>query len=428
MEAPSDEASGRTTLPWALVLLVLLLFGLWLRLHAFGFPPGFLFDEHHFVENARNYLSHRADWNDHPPLGKLLIAASILVLGDHSVAWRLPALLFGLVTLAAGGLATARLFRSRRAGLVALALLSADGFLIAYSRAGLLDGYLAGCLALALLLSTCRWNPGLALGAGALLGLAVNVKFSGVGVAAPLAVSLLFSSSSWGRRLGLGLVIGAAAAVVYVGVYAFGLSMAGQPAGARAVVSDTLRLLHHHAALTDMKNPSVSGWPSWVLPARAIVMSRVDSFGEVRVLTMLGNLVTWWSAVLLAAAAGWTVFALGARVVARESVEGEARLVTRFVVGHGKAVLLLGSAALAFLAPWVLTHRDSYLYHFLPSYEALVLLLGAFVAWLRGQAPRLALGFLCAVVLVASVYAPVWSSMPLPSAGVEGRLFLPGWR
>lgn len=76
----------------------------------------------------------------------------------------------------------------------------------------------------------------------------------------------------------------------------------------------------------------------------------------------------------------------------------------------------------------LLTHRDSYLYHFLPSYEALVLLLGAFVAWLRGQAPRLALGFLCAVVLVASVYAPVWSSMPLPSAGVEGRLFLPGWR
>ncbi len=67
---------------WLLLGLaaVLIALGVWCRTVGFGFPPTFLFDEHHFVENARNYLNHAADWNDHPPLGKLFIAASIRVL------------------------------------------------------------------------------------------------------------------------------------------------------------------------------------------------------------------------------------------------------------------------------------------------------------------------------------------------------------
>ena len=50
---------------------------------------------HHFVENARNILATRSDWNDHPPLGKLLLAIGIVALGERQ------ALAFGF-TLGAG--------------------------------------------------------------------------------------------------------------------------------------------------------------------------------------------------------------------------------------------------------------------------------------------------------------------------------------
>ena len=416
------------TLPWLIALFSLLGLGLVLRLYAFDFPAGFFFDEYHFVENARNYLEHKADWNDHPPLGKLIIAGSIRLLGDRAVAWRLPSLVAGLFTVVLAGLTVARLFRSRNAGVVAAALLASDGFLISYSRVGVLDGMLAAALVLALFLTTLKWTPRLAIAAGVVLGGAACLKFSGICVALPLLVSLALDESSWRRRAALAVNLGAVAAVVYLGVYALGLSLAGQPTGVVAVVQDSQRLLQHHAALTEMKNPFVSGWATWFLPRRAIVMSRVDTLGEARVLTMLGNLATWWSAGLVGASVLWTVLVQGFAVVRHESIGEDASPLARFVVGHGKAVLVLTSAAFAFLAPWMLSHRDSYLYHFLPSYLAMVMLLGGAIGWLRLRAPRLALGFLCVVLVVAAFYAPVWSSMPMRASAVKSRLFLEGWR
>ena len=71
--APGDR-------PWVAVCAVLMLLGVVLRVAFVEFPARIVYDESHFVENARNYLAHRADWNDHPPLGKLIIAASMTTL------------------------------------------------------------------------------------------------------------------------------------------------------------------------------------------------------------------------------------------------------------------------------------------------------------------------------------------------------------
>jgi Dolichyl-phosphate-mannose-protein mannosyltransferase len=65
----SDSVRFATT---ALCLGLLCLGVLW-RLVELDYPRTFSFDEHHFVSNARNYIAHRADWNDHPPLGKLVL-------------------------------------------------------------------------------------------------------------------------------------------------------------------------------------------------------------------------------------------------------------------------------------------------------------------------------------------------------------------
>ncbi|HVV48192.1 MAG TPA: glycosyltransferase family 39 protein [Polyangia bacterium] len=427
--------------PVALLALVLIVAGCALRLHAFRFPSTLLFDEVHFVENARNYLAGRADWNDHPPLGKLLIAASIRVAGDGPLGWRLPALVLGLLTILCGALAAGRLFRDPRAGWLTAALLSADGFFIGYSRVGLLDGYLAACAAAALLVASARGTRRIALAGGALLGIAGNVKFSGAGVLLPLAVALLTAEGS-GRpharrqRLLSFAILVAVAGAVYCALFAIGLRMARQPASLGAVVEASVALLKRHVGLTEMKNPWVSGWPTWALPWRPVMLGSVDQVAGVRVLSSLGNLAVWWGAVATGLALSVKIAWRGLGATLGPGAAGPGAAVSErgpagdgdFLAAHGRAALIVLALVAGFLAPWVLTHRDSYIYHFLPSYLGLVVLLGAASAWWIRRRPVAVLVFFVVVLLVTAFYAPVWSFVPLSPEAMRHRLFLPSWR
>jgi hypothetical protein len=251
----------------------------------------------------------------------------------------------------------------------------------------------------------------------------------------PLLVALALSPLTRPRRVLLAGLMLLAGACTYLGLYGVGLAMAGAPASVANVVAQTQRLLAQHAGATEMKNPWVSGWPTWALPRRALVLGFDERDGLVRALSCLGNLATWWAAVALSLLLGWRIAVRGLAATCAPSparAEAEDGSVTLspgvFLAAHGRAVVLLLSGALAFLAPWVLTHRDSYLYHFLPSYTALVLLLGAWLGWANARRPRVVLAFLAVVLLVAGFYAPVWSYLPLSRAGFEQRLFLESWR
>ena len=61
----SDARLNRVT---QLLLVALIIGGVVARVHDFGYPNELTWDEHHFVENARNLLEGRSDRNDHPPL------------------------------------------------------------------------------------------------------------------------------------------------------------------------------------------------------------------------------------------------------------------------------------------------------------------------------------------------------------------------
>ena len=125
------------------LLLALIAGGAAARLYDFGYPNELTWDEPHFVENARNILAGRSDWNDHPPLGKLLIAAGILAMGDQGAGWRLAPLLLGLALIGLAYALGASTFRSKTAGLYAAAFIAASGFVLAFSKTALLDGMLA---------------------------------------------------------------------------------------------------------------------------------------------------------------------------------------------------------------------------------------------------------------------------------------------
>ena len=56
-----------------------------------------IFDEKYYVPAANNLLHGVADNFEHPPLVKLIMAASISLFGDNGVAWRLPIILFAVL-------------------------------------------------------------------------------------------------------------------------------------------------------------------------------------------------------------------------------------------------------------------------------------------------------------------------------------------
>jgi len=63
------------------------------------FPTEFVFDESTYVPEAINILQGGYIYSFHPPLAKLLIAASIQVIGDNSLGWRLPSVLLGSLSI-----------------------------------------------------------------------------------------------------------------------------------------------------------------------------------------------------------------------------------------------------------------------------------------------------------------------------------------
>ena len=320
-----------------------------------------------------------------------------------------------------------RMFNDRRTGWFAAALLSADGFFISYSRVGLIDGYIVACGAGALLVATMRWRAPVALLAGAIVGLACSIKFSGIALVPMFAVALLVDPQlTFKKRVSLFAAMGGAAAVLYLGIFSLGLHLTNKAGSLEAVMSETLRLLKHHSELTEMKNPLTSSWPGWFLPVRPITI-QLPAPGGVRVLTTLGNLAIWWPAVSLAMSLLLIVAWRGVRATL-EKVPSASWGPGSFVAAHGRAVLLLGAASFAFIVPWMLSRRDSYVYHFLPAYLFLVVLLAAFVGWVAQQRRTPALVYLAVVLVVFSFYAPVWSFFPISTTAFESRLFLSGWR
>jgi dolichyl-phosphate-mannose-protein mannosyltransferase len=402
--------------PLACATVVAIATGIALRWQALGFPPGITFDEHHFVENARNYLTARSDWNDHPPLGKLLIAASISAFGDRSWGWRAPMALVGTLSVAFAFLAGRRAFGSWRAGAVAAGLLALDGFFIAYSRTALLDGLLASAYLGTTALLVGPLGLAALLGAAVLMGIAMSIKFSGIVLLLPVSFATLLGGPFrlW-QRLALLPALGLVAAGVYVAAYATGLSIAQQPSSPVAVAEHTARLWEHHAKLTDMTHPETSYWYTWFIPMNPIWMRHDVLPGAwVRVMATLGSPLTWW---------GSTVAAISVAVL---STVRASRARERGMDPGRLRILVLAWAAP--VLPWVFSARDSYLYHYLPAYGAALVLLGGLSAWLYRTRYLAGLGVVLVLLVVAGAYAPLGAQLPIQRAYLNALLFFPPWR
>jgi dolichyl-phosphate-mannose--protein O-mannosyl transferase len=404
-----------------IMLVVMVVGGVALRVWNIGAPPRFTFDEHHFIPNARHYLDGVADDNDHPPLGKLFIAASMLLFGDDPTGWRAASLILGLQTLVVAAALVREVTADRRAGWFAAAFFAADGFFLAYSRTALLDGGLA-CLVLWSILAALvarSWRGVLA--SAVLVGLAASVKWSGGFAVLPAL------AAAWMRRRvprwQVLLVFGIAAPATHVGLWMASLAFTHRPASPHALVILMRDLVHRHVSMGHTQNPLASHWFSWPLLYHPIVTKLAD-YGTGRLYSSsAGNPLLFLSAT---AAVVLTLAGAGACVVRRRAREWIAARVPR---DDARAALLLAGGWLALLAPWIVGRGAyTFMYHYLPSYGPALALAAAVAARVERRAPRAVAAYVGFALVLAIYFAPVWAEFPITVAAANRRLIFIPWQ
>jgi dolichyl-phosphate-mannose--protein O-mannosyl transferase len=449
---PAKSAPRTATGLFIAFAIVSVMLGVTLRWHNLHLPVHLAWDENHFVLNAVNYIDGRPDWNDHPPMGKLFIAAGILALGNTALGWRIAPYLFGLASIAAAFFLARRLFPGNpHAPWLAAGFIAIDGFFIGYSRTALLDGMVASLYLWGLyLVARARpfhvrdffWPCLVA-------AVATSVKWNGVVVLAPLFLVMLHHAvlivrapqpapPAPPRRRWLELLLLPLPLLLFPAVYGFihaaGLYLTGQPAAPGDVLRENIEIMVHHRALTDMTHVATSYWYEWPLMTNPIIPHALPLPGkQIMVEAHLGNPLLWYSASLSLLVALVLLLARLPLFFRRFFALPPPANASFNNTSPDDTLPRYGFALLAWFAPvfpWMLGQRDSYIYHYIPAYGAgLVLLSGVVSAATRTRAGLVfALVFAVAALGLTIYFAPILCQYPISTEAFEQRMWLEGWR
>lgn len=411
-------------------------------------PREVVFDEVHFGKFVTAYCcSHENIFDIHPPHGKIIIAAGSKILGYRGgfdfeyigkpypshispIALRImPALAGFFIPLVAFVLLRQLNLSSLIAFLGGLAL-ALDNALVVQSRIIALDSILIlatlGALSF-FFFGQSRRHAGWYVASGALAGLAVGVKFTGLaalGIIGLLIIGQLIKSRTYRDvkymiKTGL-FVLGAAVVVYGIGwaTHYTLLTRSGpgdewqRPSG--SLVRDTIemhRIMFDANYNLDATHPYSSKWWEWLVMHKPVFYWQSDTAG---LMYFIGNPVVWWGATILL-------------------VSG----IVHTCIVRRKITYSMGVFAVSYVvsfAPFVGVPRALFLYHYLTP-MVFALLFG--LAWIDSlleastftKKRKMALvgG---AVVLISAgfiLYSPLTYGFSVP-AWAESLFFVPGWR
>jgi dolichyl-phosphate-mannose--protein O-mannosyl transferase len=180
-----------------LIIFILAVFAFAIYGYYLHFPPDKYFDEVYHVENARSFFKGSGYVDVHPPLGKEIIAMSILHFGDVSWVWRLPSVVFGVGVVTLLYLIPLLLLRKRFVGIVLCLLYLFDGLCFTTARIALMNTNCAFFMLLSIFFliqyhPLQRWPRHKAfLASGLAFGLFVSTKWFGFYLIPVLGIWLL---------------------------------------------------------------------------------------------------------------------------------------------------------------------------------------------------------------------------------------------
>ena len=422
-----------------LIVLLLVAISLGTRFYNLNVPDSYYWDEIYFAFTAQEMAKgNTAVWGPckwpggfacewtHPPLGKELIALGIFIFGDNTFGWRFFSALFGgLATLFLYILGT-DLFRNKRIGLFAAFLYTFDSFGFVLSRVAIVDIFLLNFIILASLFlvkyGRSQKSYFLIL-SGVFCGLAMSVKWSGVYATAFLAtISFILayygevytatdkSNSFLLSTLKLVLKIFTLFMVVPLAVYVatyIPFFQYGRGLGDFIYLQNSMFLYHKHIDETAPPSPYESPWWKWPLLLRTIALY-VQSYDKGRYIYAIGNPFIWWT--------GCIFFVLSIIHVVRKKLPSLAF-----------AVL----SVFAYWLPWAVSPRKAtYIYHFLPSFIFILLIIAYFLEliWHRVRYGRafVMLYLLIAVGMFIYFY-PITAAVHIEDDTLGRYFWIRGW-
>ncbi len=386
-------------IPWLradrIVLAVLVAVAAATRLWHLGHPAEIVFDEVHFVAQARHYIRAEPFLDPHPPLAKLVIAAGILLFGDHPWSWRIGNALLGILLVALTYMLGRRMFASRLAGALAASFIICDGMFLVDSRVAVIDIVYLTMAAWSYLLlfrfaeATGPRDRRRTLAAmGITLGLCLAAKLYIPAVTFLLCAGFMvyfimrtqksapLTARVW-RTAGALVMVGALSAAVYIAVFLPHFVL-GWWAGISDLVHYYGDVMWYERSVEAATHPYSSPWWSWPLMLRPIAYwQNFPPQGKVATIWGGGNPLLWWGALT-------AITITAVRALERPN--------------PARSFLVLGY--LGYLAIWIPVGRTLFLYHYMPSVYLGYLALAAILAdaW-RGKAEM----WECAALLVTMV-------------------------
>jgi dolichyl-phosphate-mannose-protein mannosyltransferase len=430
-----------------LALAAVTLAGGLLRWWHLAVPDRIVFDESYYAHDACVFVKPasvcggigEAFSEEHPLLGKWIVAAGIKLFGYEPFGWRIMPVLAGTAAIALTFLLAWRLLRSTVAATLAAGLLAVDGMHFVLSRVAMLDVFVTTFSLATLLFVTVdrdrgrdrdrlRDRPWL-VAAGIAGGAAISTKWSGVPFLAMAAV-LVFV---WDRRArrhhesrsGSAIVptimpkIVAALVVVPLAIYA--ASFAGRLDGRVlalpwdhgswiwAFLRRQGHMLSFHVDLRGASSVRSPAW-SWPLLRRPVPFTFEVDAGRYREILALGNPVVWWAGALA------TVVCAARWLRARGGPEG---------------VVLAGVAAgYVWWLPVTSSRSFSFLFYFLPAVPFLCVAVALVAQRTWGSViGRTGTAVIVLAALSAFVFfLPIWAYRPLDAGSWTSRLWFTACR
>jgi dolichyl-phosphate-mannose-protein mannosyltransferase len=400
-------------------------------------PSRIMFDEIHYVPAAQSLLSLDSPRNvEHPMLGKELIAAGIVLLGDGPFGWRIMPSLAGTASVVAAFAFVWLLLGSMRAALVAAALTALNQTLFIQARTAMLDVFLGAFVMWALVLFLWaargsgaavwrRWT-----GASVLMGLAVAVKWAAVPYVALAGLAfvllrlrdvraqkrpLLAVLSGKEQRHWNGLptlhalvLLGVVSVAVYFVTFIPAFYYQNAP------ITSLRGLLHRQWEMYQLQTQVLhahtyqSDWWSWPLMIRPIWYFYEWDMGAQRGVLLIGNPLIMWGGLVAVLACLW------------------AWLRSRAMAPLAVALLWIASLAIYIVIPKSL---GFYYYYHLSGLFLCPVLAVAFHHFDKGRNRGWEEWFVAGSAVAFFYFYPIIAAQPLASAdGFNYWMWLPSWR
>lgn len=421
------------------IVVILVVISLGLKFYRLDYPDNYMFDEVYFAFTAQEIAKGDSDsWEmgakapqgfafewSHPPLGKELSALGILIFGDRTFGWRFFQALFGGLGTVVIYIVGKELFQSKRAGVFAAFLYTFDCFIFVLSRITMVDIFLVNFILLASLFLIKYAKTGInkfLYISGFFCGLSMSVKWSGVYTTEFLAaVGLLVmyyteiggderSGDSYIKQVLKSIITLTVAflvipAVVYVATY-IPYFLYGH--GLSDFVALQEGMYWYHKSVTQ-SHPYQSQWWEWPILLRTVYLYLGGHGDKHRYIYAIGNPFIWWTGCLFL-------------------VIGIVQVIRREVPSLTFAVF----SVFAYWLPWALSPRKvTFLYHFLPSFVFVVLIIAYFLDLIwerfhRGKYLVLLYLFIAAGTFV--YFYPILAAVPIPDDSLGRYFWLSGWR